>query len=513
MQEAKKHIKHFRKTHITPKKMLFSIGMGLIFGLAYLNVVLIQDYESLKHSKRDVNAQGTFNISEDEAKGKITVENENIKAVWNYKILPEEYNNRGGGNIYELYDKRTDSQSALNLVGVNNYGGAGTHNALTGIGGLGVTGLYDNLGKPLTGDNGSYARLVSKDYQVEGDKVIVKFEYIVKSNTVKDGSGKLLDDYLLIKEWDFSKDIVTLHAKATMLRDARVSEPRISFNFKRDYWEKAEIFGHDMLWPKQDCQGPNTDGFGNPKNTTTTWDLNDSTQNDKCYSTRHAEKLTLDGKRSNVVLTIENGGRGFESGGMFNYGYNLWGTKDNNMATEFVLGVCGRGTVDPNFPDSSEVPGAIDLHWFPWWGGSPPADTRYKDVKSGDVLIDDTFKIEVTSARQAQVLDSGNNQNSSTSVPNTESSSVTTEKAIPSSATNPNITENITRENQESINILQDPGAVLGDITEKTQEDIQNFIKPEEDENMVVSFVKKYFLSWLVFPVILLKNLVFGIIP
>lgn len=391
MYEIYERYKTFRKIHFTLKKIGFSFAMAAMIALVYLNYILISDYKSLNNNQRNVSAQDAPVLSDNESTGKISVENSSIKAVWHYKILPSEYNNRGGGNIYELYDKRTDPQSSLNMVGVNDYGGGGTHSALTGIGGLGVTALYDSLDQPPTGDNGSYAVLVSKSANVSGGSASVIFVYRVKSNTVRDGNNSLLEDYLLTKNWTMTGNTITVSIKAEMLRDARVSEPRISFNFKRNYWDRADIYGHDMLWPNTNCQGPNTDGFSNPHNGTTTWDLNDSAQNDKCYSTRHSEKLTLDGSKSDVVLKIDNGGKGFESGGMFNYGYSLWGTDDNHMSTEFVLGICGR--TDGGIPEN--IPGAVDLHWFPWWGGGPPTDERYKDAKSSDVFMDDTFKIEI----------------------------------------------------------------------------------------------------------------------
>ncbi len=468
MYEIYERYKTFRKIHFTWKKLGLSFGVALIISVGYLNYLLISDYNALRNNQRNVNAQGTFTISEDETTGKIIAESSNIKAVWHYKTLPEEYNNRGGGNIYELYDKRTDPEAKKNMAGVNNFGGGGTHSALTGIGGLGVTSIYDNLGNPSTGDNGAYATLTAKEVRTEGESVIANFTYIVKSNLLKDESGNFLNDYIVTKNWHIAGSAVTLNIKAQMLRNANISEPRISFNFNREYWNKAEIFGHDMLWPNQNCEGPNTNGIDNPKNSTTTWDLKDSAQDNKCYSTKHAEKLMLSGGKSSVTLMIDNGGKGFEGGGMFNYGYSIWGDYSNNMSTEFVLGICGRNNPDGGIPDG--VPGAVDLHWFPWWGGDPPTETRYKDVKQGDLFINDTFKVEITAPSPAPpavppVQNPSATQNSQ-DILNSDKSSQTTQGPDKSSQNG----ETIDSRKQEDGNVLNKVADSMENILEKPTE-------------------------------------------
>ena len=92
----------------------------------------------------------------------LSAENMYIKVVWNHDPY-DTHGNRGGGNIYEIYDKRNDPDKRYNLVSEESFGGASSGPPHAGIGGLGATYIYDLAFKGLASDgprsdNGGMAR-------------------------------------------------------------------------------------------------------------------------------------------------------------------------------------------------------------------------------------------------------------------------------------------------------------------------------------------------------------------
>lgn len=336
-----------------------------------------------------------FVIFDNEASGKISAENGVVKVVWHYKTLSSEYGNRGGGNIYELYYKPTDPFLNNSMVKPVNTGGGGTSPPMMGIGGLGSTYIYSDVGKPATGDNGAFSSLVngSKNYSVDADGV-ARFEasFVVKNFTVYNstlrGLNPNFENYQVDKRWKVRPNgVIELNVTMALLRDFNASEPFYGFAFNRNYgWDRAEILVHEMLWPCSSCEGVGSDGYKNPKNGLFVIDNLQTSGLGSNTHVAHVQRMTLAGGAapSPVRLSINKGGGGFESGGMFKFGFDNWGTVANDMTGEFTNAYSAAGLLGEGF----------GLHWYGWWGGGAPQASRYKPVKAGTTWSDN-FTIEL----------------------------------------------------------------------------------------------------------------------
>lgn len=319
-----------------------------------------------------------FSISEDPSTGYITAENDTAKVVWHYKTLPSEYSNRGGGNIYELYDKRTDPQMQHNMVAIVNYGTSGTGPARSGHGGLGSTYVYESGSGAAYADNGHLARLVGKNSFIDGDgNAVLEISYIIRSAV-----SPYPDDYRVDKRWVvFPNGQIKLSLSMQFLRTFVATEPTYSFAFSHDYgWNTADTWGHK--WDTNICGGSGSDGNANHYDTEQTFNNIDQSP-DIDHQLLHSEKFGLFGKTGgdSVSVRMDNDGKGFENGGLFGLGASLWHTSEDP-------------TVE--YSNFTQLAYGHTVHFYAWWGGERTAD-RYKQVQAG-TSWSDTLWIEMQPA-------------------------------------------------------------------------------------------------------------------
>lgn len=332
----------------------------------------------------------TMGFTEDRAKGEVIFENEFLRIHWYYQTD----NNTSGGNIYELYNKFSDPGCTRNLVANQPYGGPGTTSALSGIGGIGTVGIWDEIGRHL-GDNGAYASGIHCRVYEFTDTVTFSM------TLVRHGKEILF----ISKSYQIQGNIIRYSVSSYLLDDhPTISEPRVSFNLNPDKFDKLTWYGHRMLWPQRECAGPDTPGLRNLYNREHELDLTDVTQQDECFGTSHTQWVRFDGPHDIIKITINpQGDKGFEQGGIFAYGYKQWQRYDNHMTSEFANRVCGRSKDEKGLwkiPLSYQ--GGLDFHWFGWWGGSGNEPSRFKEGHGYDNVIEDIWTIEVTATNRGK---------------------------------------------------------------------------------------------------------------
>lgn len=316
-------------------------------------------------------------ITDDAQKGYVTAENDTIKVVWHYKTLSSEYNNRGGGSIYELYDKRTDPGAQHNLAALYDAGGAQTTPNTPGIGGLGAMHIWE-LGLGVSGaDNGKFGRVMAHSQTVDADgNAVFRATAVVKSPLRQYDADESTrpDNYQVTKVWTvFPGGQIKLDISVLILRDFQASEPTYDFSFSQSYgFTTASSVGH--RWESQ-CGGPGASGTTNPNNYNMVIDNLGST-GDYDYQPLHSEFFSLYGRTggSLVRIKMDNGGKGFEGGGLFELGYRLWGNTTNNPTVEFSK--------------YTRAAFGNTVRFMGWWGGAPPLEPRFKTLRAGTAWSD-----------------------------------------------------------------------------------------------------------------------------
>ncbi|MHB0866083.1 MAG: hypothetical protein ACYC6B_02125 [Thermoleophilia bacterium] len=312
----------------------------------------------------------------------MTAENDVVKVVWHYNTRKEEFNNRGGGSIYELYDKRTDPAMQHNLVALYDAGGSQTTPNMPGIGGLGATHIWE-LGRSVSAsDNAKYARLVGETHYIDNDgNAVFQASFIVKSSLMQyvDQEYARPDNYRVNKTWTvYHGGQVKLDISMEILRDLMAAEPAYDFSFSHDYgWTTAGSLGHNWDWR---CGGNKSDGATNTNNNQTTIANINSTP-DYDNQLLHSEFFSLYGGSggSAVRVKMDNDGKGFENGGLFGLGNRIWGNTNNPTVEYSNYSLAAYGHT---------------LRYFAWWGGSPPTANRHKLLAAGTTWSD-TVWIEV----------------------------------------------------------------------------------------------------------------------
>ncbi len=330
----------------------------------------------------------TFTFTDDPVQGKLTLDNDVVRVVWHYRTLASEYSNRGGGSIYELYDKRTDPGLERNIVAVVDGGGGSTSPNMPGIGGLGATHVWSlDPNAPATSDVGRWARLLSRNHYIDSDgNAVFEASFIVKDNDF-DLQDANPDDYRVDKRWTvYPGGQIHLEISMEFLRSFFAAEPAYDFSFSRQYgWQEAEAVRHGGEWR---CGGAGSNGIENPNNETMLITGLD-TGHDHDYQIRHSEhfNLTKPGNGSSVRIKMDNNGNGFEGGGLFALGQSMFG----DTSAENV-----------EFSSYSQQANGHTVRYTAWWGGSPPPSERHKLVTQG-TRWSDTFWIELVPQTTAPV--------------------------------------------------------------------------------------------------------------
>lgn len=390
-----------------PKRLvILATILGAFFLIPIMNKVLVGTSNAEEIAAFGAVQQavsGDFVFSDNTFARKLTLENDNVKIVWHYGVLRYENNNRGGGNIYELYDKSTDPTTSRNIVGVVDDGTGGTGPPLIGFGGLGSTYFYGaSVGDPATSDNGQFARLVdgSKQYLVDSSgNAVFRASFIVRQWIIP-FSPYSPDNFRVDKEWTvFPSGQIKYQATVTLLRDITypgISEPYYGFVFSREYgWTSAYARTHDRhdVSRRGPCQGPGSNGAENPANGGMVFNNIDSTNHeisDRNTPLGHTQAFTFYGQTGGVSVRVkpDNGGNGYEGGGLFAYGSQKWNGMTENVTSEFSNAYL--------MPDQAPygLGHGYSIHWYGWWGGGAPPATRYKPAYEGDTWTD-SFWIEM----------------------------------------------------------------------------------------------------------------------
>jgi hypothetical protein len=325
-------------------------------------------------TKPVVVAADPFVVSDDPATGKIVAENSLIKVVWGYLPLSSEFNNRSGGCIYGLFDKTTDPGLQHNLVQLIAYGSGGSSPSHAGIGGLGATKAYINNSTKAITEVGTHATLLAETTQTLADgTLVVSFTY-----QVNDPNG--VPQYQIAKTWTLQQSgKIALHTTWLWLVTTEVNDPNYNFALSRDYgFTRVGWLTHQ--WSPTTCGGLGTNGLTNFGNK---WVVDGSvaTEADKDIGTKHVQKYLLAGAATGTKLAIainpDNGG--YESSGLFKFGYDAWAAVDGAGATQEITG---------EFSNYHTSAYGYELRWGSWYsndGGS----TRYRHVAAQTSWSDD----------------------------------------------------------------------------------------------------------------------------
>ncbi len=315
-----------------------------------------------------------FVVTDDPATGKIAAENSIIKVVWGYRPLTSEFNNRSGGCIYGLFDKITDPGSRRNLVQLIDYGSGGSSPSHAGVGGLGATKAYVDYSTKAITEVGTKATLLSETTQTLADgSLIVSFTYQV--NDVNN-----VPQYQIAKTWTLQQNgKILLHATWLWLVTTKVNDPNYNFAVSRDYgFKRAGWFTHQ--WSPLTCGGAGSNGWTDPDDAWV-YDNSVTAEADKDIGTKHVQRYRLDGAPTGTRLTVavNPDGGGYESTGLFAFGYDSWVAVDGAGATQQITG---------EFSNYHTNAYGYELRWGSWYsndGGS----TRYRQVAAQTSWSDD----------------------------------------------------------------------------------------------------------------------------
>jgi hypothetical protein len=301
----------------------------------------------------------------------ITAENNVVKVIFHYKALSSEYSNRSGGSIYALFDKATDPGCLKNLVQVIAYGSGGSTPSHAGIGGFGSTKAHASMTKPTssvsaTSDNGTKGVLKYKSVSQYADGTVhASFTYNVGAF------------YSVHKVWTVRPTgLISLTVTYTMLVDHWTDDPNMNFMVSRDYgFRRIGWYGHD--WTATQCTGVGSNGWLDPANKWT-YQAVGPTDADKDVGTKHVQQYQADGAQSGVSLLIATGPGGYESSGLFAFGFAEWGSV---------------GQITGEFSNYRTAAYGHALRWGSWYA-SNGAVARFKFVKAG-VSWTDNYSISM----------------------------------------------------------------------------------------------------------------------
>jgi len=325
-------------------------------------------------------AGSQLTLSEDSSSGRITVDTSTVKAVWHYKTLAQENYNQGGGNLYELYYKPLDPSAGRNLVSMENYGNARSTTLWAGIGGVGGTDLYasdtlpgssqNNSFYDVISDNNSSGTLESHSASVDDEgNAVLSFTYRVHNQS----SGK--DWYRVVKTWTMEPGgAIHLGVTWSLLASGYFSEMAVRSNWSYDVgWDRFSKYGRDWTAPNS----PNAYLLGMTNiedETAECWDALNQFLPDWVALTGSPDAPTL-------KMSADNNGQGFRGGGTYQLGSSVWNTPANPTAEQCsILG--GEA-------------GAHVINWMTWWGGNPPAGSRYKWLNAGTTWSD-SYRIDLS---------------------------------------------------------------------------------------------------------------------
>lgn len=363
-----------------------------ILGFFVLTIGLVSAL-SLVNQKQEIRKKATGNtsvfvVTEDATRGHVSIENDAIALTWQYGYIAEEGYNQGGGNIYAYYDKRVDPTKQYNLVGVMTGGTGGTGPTQAGRGGLGSTKVYmtdaadqyDQLG--IFDNARSSGTLVSKWYEINpttGDFTVF-FEINVGRQVLNDPNFRREAgvSYSIEKSWRVTrKGVVYLTYRWFYKASGYTSEPAYNFSFNRSLdWQSASWYSH--YGTDEGCRVLG-DGNSCPNEWSGVGSLEG--QGNLDIGTGHGLFYELSrsasGRIPSIRLEMDNGGKGFDGGGLYQHGVGLWRVpwETSGEFSSYRTGAYGH-----------------TFRWFGWWGGAngriAKEKGRYKYIQAGTTWTD-----------------------------------------------------------------------------------------------------------------------------
>ena len=311
-----------------------------------------------------------MSASDDTNLGRVTVENDIYKAIWQYKTNALQNNNQSGGNLYGLYFKATDPSCGNNLVALANYGNKNSV-IWAGIGGSGQTAMYASDVPPGSTGNYSWADLIGDNnlsgvlvghsvQQTSGGAVSASFTFDIKNQSTQ------VTWYEVTKNWTAYPDgQITLSESRRFLHGGYISEPRTTFTWnKNGGWKSFEKYGYD--WGQNQTASKLVTINGIDQVNGETWDA---------LNRFYPLWARLAGSTTAPDITVEAVG-GIQASGLYNLGQTVWNGPPGATMEQSVYS-------NPN-PKVT----AYAMAWMGWWGGNPPDGSRYRFVPSQTTLAD-----------------------------------------------------------------------------------------------------------------------------
>jgi len=335
-------------------------------------------------------AASSFAVVHDQTRGRITVENDVLRLEFGYKTESATRNNQSGGNLYTYIDKRFSSR---NIVAVWNGGSSQTKAYASGAGGIGSTQAYAAPSVSSTGgpsyryalaDNARDGRLSAAPQisRLSDGSVRLVFDVIVSN---RDWSPSY-DWYSVRKEWTISPaGVVALRHDWRILKTGYFSEPASRHQISTMFTTIGR-FGHS--WSDRRSGPPGTNSLANPANRWYTWvprpssvqECNASDGRGGSQDAVHADyNRFYGGVNFEFWFRPDNGGRGFESLGLYRVGYNAFGRSEGSTANE----ICHHNRT--SIGDGAD---AYNIGVLGWWGGDGATRDRYKQLTAGTTWQD-----------------------------------------------------------------------------------------------------------------------------
>ncbi len=335
-----------------------------------------------------------YSVSDNSAKGHVTVENNILKLVFYYKTTIENQYNKSGGNMYELYNKPTNPTK--NLIPIFNGGYGNTSAYAMGVSGIGSTQMYalpNPASQPPTVQQTSDYLPTVSDNDLDGTYVShaatttpqgnsrVEFNFRVGSRRRIDPNADI-EWYEIKKTWEIEPaGKIHLTHEWKLLRSGWIAEPATRSQFSWDVgWTTLSKYGHD--WATPECDS-GLSGNGNSQvclSKSYTKNISIAGVAAKCWAEEdrfHPQTIKLTGSSTapDIIIEPDNDGNGFE-------GLGLW--KLNRIASNQTEG-------DSIFEECSfdrrpynDGAAGFALAFMSWWGGDPsptnPNTDRYRYI-------------------------------------------------------------------------------------------------------------------------------------
>jgi parallel beta-helix repeat protein len=324
-----------------------------------------------------------------------------IRGVWHYGSAWAS-KGQSGGNLYELYNKRTSL--VTNLVSMTDWGTGSSKPIQPGIGGTGVTSIYasDVNQKPPDNQDVGFSDFIADNNESAVPTPGSPYTAYVDDNPASPDFGNAVltfsyrvhnqstnkEWYRIDKRWVIKPDsTINLSVTWTMLEDGAFSEPGTRLRWSRDGgWDRWLKYGADWTTPSykyllsttnlaNKYLAPGTGAGMDGRVVYESWDI---------LNTFNPDWLALSGSANTPPVKITA-----------TPGYNLGPsgfspTIEESVAQQIVRFYSGQLVTIGEHASA----------WMAWWGGNPPDGERYVAL-ARDATWTDSFKIELPASNYA----------------------------------------------------------------------------------------------------------------